>query len=48
MQQITSVFRQFLSALRAGPDGAAWDTPEALALRESLFRRYPVTRDGAE
>jgi hypothetical protein len=48
MQQITSVFRQFLSALRAGPDGAAWDTPEALALRESLFRRYPFTRDGAE
>ena len=51
MQHLTGAFRQFWAALRAGPGGAdggaAWDTAEAQALRESLFRRYPFTAEGA-
>jgi hypothetical protein len=43
-----SAVRQFLSALRAAPDGAAWDDPTALALRESLFARYPFTPEAAD
>ncbi len=49
---LADALRQFGAALRAGPAGAAagdvpWDTPDALALRESLFRRYPFDPEGA-
>lgn len=51
---ILTALQQFAAALRAGPDGdggsagaAGWDSPAALALRESLFARYPFTPEGA-
>jgi hypothetical protein len=43
--KLTGAVRQFAAAFRAGPDGAGWDDPGALALRESLFARYPFTEE---
>ena len=49
IQQIGGAMGQFAAAFRAGPDGTgAWDDPAAIALRESLFKRYPFTPEGAE
>ena len=54
IRQAAQAVGQFAAALRAGPAGAPgadagvpWDTPQAQALRDSLFARYPFTPEAA-
>jgi len=47
LRRCLAALREFGAALQAGPDGVAWDDRPAVALRESLFARYPFTPEAA-